>query len=248
MAALKKTLCSVIVFYLIFCCGINSSDTRNSGSVPENECVILIHGFNKTSLDMSSLDKYLSGSGYNTECPTLPTTFRTVEDCTALFKQKFPEIAEKYDRIHLVGHSMGGLIIRKFLSENHVPNLGRCVLIATPNQGTDLAGFVARYFKFSLRLFRSIEDFQPGGLPIPSPMQAPTLEIGVIAGSDSNLLLGKFIEGENDGRVPVDGVPFPGMTDFTVAPYGHHNIHHTAEVAILVINFLRNGTFGTRRR
>ena len=238
--AFKKILCAVFVLHLIFRCGLSVSDSP----VPENECVILIHGFNKTASDMSSLEKFLRASGYHTECPTLLTTFSTVEECTALFEQEFPKIAGKYDRIHLVGHSMGGLIIRTFLSRNHVPNLGRCVLIATPNQGTDLADFVARYFKFSLLLFRSIEDFQPGGLPIPSPMQAPSPEIGVIAGSDSNLLLGKLIDGENDGRVPVDGVSFPGMKDFAVTPYGHHNIHHTTEVAILVRDFLRNGTFG----
>ncbi|MFC1552892.1 alpha/beta fold hydrolase [Candidatus Latescibacterota bacterium] len=239
MATFKKILCAVCVWFLVFVCGEGVSDS----SAPENECVILIHGFNKTASDMSSLDTFLRASGYHTECPALPTTFSTVEDCTTLFEREFPKIAENYDRIHLVGHSMGGLIIRTFLSRNHVPNLGRCVLIASPNQGTDLAYIVARYFKFSLLLFRSIEDFQPGGLPIPSPMQAPSPEIGVIAGSDSNLLLGKLIDGENDGRVPVDGVSFPGMKDFAVTPYDHHNIHHTTEVAILVRDFIRNGTF-----
>ncbi len=197
---------------------------------------------------MDTLETYLRAAGYHTESPTLPTTFGTLEECTAQFEQAFTELAGEYTRIHLVGHSLGGLVIRSFLAQNRAPTLGRCVLIATPNGGTGLAGFAKKYFPFSLALYRSLEDIQPGGPDIPEPLQTPPPEIGAIAGNDSNLLLGRFIEGDNDGRVPVESVPFDGMSDFTVVPYGHHNIHHTAEVAMLVGAFLRTGSFGVYKR
>ncbi|MFC1538880.1 alpha/beta fold hydrolase [Candidatus Latescibacterota bacterium] len=239
MTALKKILFTVIVFQLLFLCGKSFPDSTG----PENEAVILIHGFGRTTHDMSSLAEFFQSSGYHTECPTLPTTFYSVEECTALFEQEFPAIAEKYDKLHFVGHSMGGLIIRLFLSRNPVPKLGRCVLIATPNQGTALADIVAKYFRFSFLVFKPLEDFQPGGIAIPSPLHIPGPEIGVIAGSESNLFLGKFLDGENDGRVPVDAVPFTGMKDFIVIPYGHRDIHHTRETALLVRAFIQNGSF-----
>jgi len=72
--------------------------------------------------------------------PPSPTTTKSVEQCVVKFEKLFAEIPKgKYQRIHIVGHSMGGLIIRVFLSRNNIWNLGRCVLIATPNQGSDLA-------------------------------------------------------------------------------------------------------------
>lgn len=70
----------------------------------------------------------------------------------------------------------------------------------------------------------------------------------MIAGSESNLFMGKFLDGENDGRVPVESVSFPEMKDFIVTPYGHREIHHTQEVAILVRTFLKSGSFGTGGR
>ncbi|MFC1490864.1 alpha/beta fold hydrolase [Candidatus Latescibacterota bacterium] len=215
----------------------------------KNEAVILIHGFGRTGRDMKKLETFLRESGYHTECPTLPTTLLTVKECTAIFEHDFPAIAEKYDTLHFVGHSMGGLIIRQFLSENSVPKLGRCVLIATPNQGTAIAGFAAKYFNFSLKIFKSIEDFQPGGMIFPSPAHFPEPEIGVIAGTGTTyMFLGKFLDGADDGLVPVDAVSFPGMKDFVVTPYGHNEIHKTEEVAVLVRTFLQNGTFDADNR
>ena len=220
----------------------NSPDSQKS--VTGNEAVILLHGFGKSKSDMSTLKKYFESTGYHVICPTLPTTFQSVKNCIEEFEQLFHEINGKYDRIHFVGHSMGGLIIRLFLSRNQVPELGRCVLISTPNKGTVLAAIPARFFTFSLQIFKSLEAFQPGGVKIPPPLNNPAPEIGLITGNRNNLFLGRFIKSENDGRVPVDSVPFEGMKEFIVQPYNHKKIHHRQEVAKLVHRFLQEGTFG----
>lgn len=220
----------------------NSSDSLKR--VTGNEAVILLHGFGKTKSDMSPLKRYFESTGYHVICPALPTTFQSVKNCTEKFEQIFNEINGKYDRIHFVGHSMGGLIIRLFLSRNRVPELGRCVLISTPNKGTELASIPAHFFKFSLQIFESLEAFQPGGIKIPPPLNNPAPDIGVIAGNRNNLFFGRFIKRENDGRVPVDSVPFEGMKEFIVQPYNHKEIHHRQEVAKLVHRFLQEGTFG----
>ena len=207
------------------------------------ELVILLHGFAKTPRNMRPLQKFLESRGYIVLTPSLPVTFRSLETCSAKFEDFFRGIKGDYDCIHLVGHSIGGLILRLFLSGNDVKKLGRCVLIATPNRGTELAAIVNRYFKPLTWIFRPYDAIQPGGLAIPPPINFPTPEMGAIAGNRNALLFGKLINGENDGRVPLKSVPFEGMKEFIVLPFHHEEIHHRKKTAELVQRFLDKGTF-----
>ena len=153
-------LCSTVVlttFILITCSGNPYAETssekkvagKESGKVisRSNELVILLHGFGKTPRDMSCLEKYFESRRYHVLVPHLPTSFHSLEECTVAFEEYFSEIHGEYNRIHFVGHSIGGLIIRQFLSRNEVANIGRCVLIGTPNKGSELAAIVDRYLK-----------------------------------------------------------------------------------------------------
>ena len=205
--------------------------------------VILFHGFRSTKRDMSTLKKYLQARGYHVIIPKLPILFRSLADCTEKFEHDFKAIQGTYDRIHFIGHSFGGLIIRLFLSRNQVPNLGRCVLIATPNKGTELAAVVVRYFKPIIFIFKPYQAIQPAGVEIPPPVNNPAPEMGAIAGNKNKLLLGRLIKSENDGRVTVDSVQFEGMKEFIVLPYHHKEIHHQQHTADLIYRFLQEGTF-----
>ena len=244
------------IFCILLGCSLFSNNISecttdlSSSGIPEtlnstnrNELVVLLHGFWRTKRDMSFLENSLQSHGYHVFAPTLPTTFQSLETCTVKFEQKFREIHSKYDRIHFVGHSIGGLIIQLFLSRNRVSALGRCVLIATPNDGTELAGLVARYLKPLMWICKPYQALLPGGAGIPPPINNPPPDIGAIAGNRNTLFLGRFIKRESDGRVPVESVPFDGMKDFIVLPYHHKEIHRRKETAELVRRFLQKGTF-----
>ncbi len=192
---------------------------------------------------MLFLENFLQSRGYHVFAPTLPVKFQSLETCTVKFEQKFREIQSDYDRIHFVGHSIGGLIIQLFLSRNRVSALGRCVLIATPNDGTELAGLVARYLKPLMWICKPYQALLPGGADIPPPINNPPPDIGAIAGNRNSLLLGKLIKRECDGRVPVESIPFDGMKEIVILPYNHEEIHHQKETAELVLRFLQEGTF-----
>lgn len=211
-----------------------------------NEVVILIHGFFKDESDMFRLKKHLSRLGYNPVTVNLPTRFGTLEDCTHMLQFKFSKILSSMQdikKIHFVGHSMGGLIIRSFLANNYIPHLGRCVLIATPNHGTYLADLIGKYFSPALKIFKPLEALRTNKFRISKPLNSPQPEIGVIAGNKSNLLLGIFLSGENDGIVEVNSVKFESMKDFIVKNYGHKEIHYQFEIAELVDSFLQSGSF-----
>ena len=208
-----------------------------------NELIVLVHGFFRTRRDMAFLAGYFEKKGYAVFRPTLPTIFSSLDQCTARLAEKLQQLPRDWQRIHFVGHSMGGLIIRQYLAGHGVEGLGRCVLIGTPNKGTSLAGIAARYFSFALHLFKPIQSFLPGGLAIAPPRNNPPPEMGVIAGNRDNILLGRLFKHESDGRVPVDSVPFAGQKEFITLPYNHLDIHHSQEVAELVLQFLRTGSF-----
>jgi len=218
--------------------------TPNSAEIScNNEAVILIHGFCRTHRDMLPLKQSLVSKGYRVITPDFPTFTGTLDDCSKKLAVELHKIDGTYDRIHFVGHSIGGLILRQFLSGNRVHRLGRCVLIATPNDGTELAAIVSRYFKPLVWIFKPYQALQPGGVEIPPPLNNPAPEMGALAGNNSNLFFGRLLKRENDGRVPVDSVPFEGMKECIVVPYGHREIHHRQDVAELVHRFLQNGEF-----
>lgn len=47
-------------------------------------------------------------------------------------------------RVHLLGHSLGGIVIAKMLQEGNLLNLGRIVLLGSPQQGSALASALER--------------------------------------------------------------------------------------------------------
>ncbi len=208
------------------------------------ELVVLIHGFGRTSRDMKFPRSYFSEQGYAVFSHTLPAFFRSVEDCARVLEKKLAGIdLSSYDRVHFVGHSMGGLIIRQFLAEHIVPNVGRCVLIGPPSQGTPLGAIARNYLPPLTWISPAYVSFQPGGKPIPPPLNDSPPEFGVIAGTGDGLYLGKFIDGPNDGRVPLNSVPFPGMKEMIVLPYHHDEIHKKRDTAEAIKRFLEEGKF-----
>ena len=227
---------------------VNNSPQTNEAVIDNSKhIVILIHGFFRTPRNMSVLNDFFIARGFRVFAPRLPTTFGSLEECTVEFERQFGKFQGDYSRIHFVGHSMGGLILRQFLSRNRVNTIGRCVLIGTPNKGTNLASMISWCWPVR-KIVKPLDAFQPGGVDIPPPLNSPPPDMGAIAGNGDGLLFGKFIHGENDGRVPVDSVSFEGMKELILLGYHHNEIHRKHDVVELVYRFLREGTFGEEQK
>ncbi len=217
-----------------------------------SDLVILIHGFNRSEKDMYPLQVHLRQFGYAVETVNLPTRFRSLEHCVEVFAGKFSELVSAWaetsrevggGRIHLVGHSMGGLIIRQFLATHPVGQLGRCVMIGTPNAGSRLADLARLLFPPSLAIFPPLKCLVTDRPEFRPPHNSPPPELGIMAGSCSNLWLGFFLAKPNDGRVEVGATKLPEMQDFLVLDLHHLEIHHKPAVAELVHHFLQHGKF-----
>ena len=206
--------------------------------------VILVHGYNKSSKDMSFIANQLKIWGYKTLSVDLPTTFGSLEECSDVLSDTICLMNFKKHIIHFIGHSFGGLIIRYYLSQYAMPNIGKCVLIATPNNGTILSDIINDYALPMMEVLKPLKSLKTGMVEIAPPKNIPCPDFGVIAGKLNELFLGKlFLSKNSDGRIEVESTRFGLMKDFVELPYDHKNIHHQLKTVKMVHHFLCYGNF-----
>ncbi|RBP36683.1 alpha/beta fold hydrolase [Garciella nitratireducens] len=209
--------------------------------------VILVHGFFKTNRDMMDLKKNLEKLGYQGIALNLPLTFHEIQYGAKCFENKMDKILNnlsKEEKVSLVGHSTGGLIIRTFLSNTkQINKIHRAILISTPNEGCQLAELADKKFPMMTSIFKTLKTLTPENVEKLNINHRKEVEIGVIAGNKSDLLLRKLIKGENDGRVELYSTQYANSIDSIVLPLNHNEIHHQFLVAQLIDEFLRTGKF-----
>lgn len=196
---------------------------------------------------MRPLEQNLKLLGYDCFLPDLQLTYKEIEFSSFVLEGILEEMItlhlEKDEKIHLVGHSTGGLVIRKLIADTkYTHKIGRCVLIATPNKGSKLAN-IAGNAKLYVEIYKTLKSLSYKSVEQLNMQNDSKIEMAAIAGYKNNLLLGKLIGAANDGRVEVESVYLPSLKDFMILPYGHKEIHHQAETARWVDSFLRIGNF-----
>jgi pimeloyl-ACP methyl ester carboxylesterase len=146
-------------------------------------------------------------------------------------------------RVHLLGHSLGGLAIMRCLERHPAQPPGRVVFMGTPAMASRAANAVGRF-----RLGRAFLGPAASGalLNVRERKWAHARELGIIAGSRSlslGRLVAKFDE-DNDGTVAVSETRLPGATAYLTLPVSHTGLLLSARVAHEVGQFLECGRFG----
>jgi alpha-beta hydrolase superfamily lysophospholipase len=147
------------------------------------------------------------------------------------------------ERVHFVGHSLGGLVIYRTLE--HVTDLppGRVVFLGTPAVASRAAlGVAERLASASKILGRCVAEEL---LTEQSRRWQIDRQLGIVAGTRP-VGLGHFfapLEGDNDGTVAVSEARLPGATDFITLPVGHMGLVLSARVARETCTFLKEGRF-----
>jgi pimeloyl-ACP methyl ester carboxylesterase len=208
------------------------------------ETVILIHGLNRTRHSMSKLEKGLRAEGYavlNCGYPSRQGTIETLS--TNLFAALTPQLS-RAPKVHFVTHSLGGTLLRAYLQDHPLPNLGRVVMLGPPSGGSEVVDRLGR-----LALFRWING--PAGTQLgtsanglPAQLKAPAFDLGVIAGDRSvNPFLSLMIPGADDGKVSVQRARTEGMRDFVRLHVTHTFMMRNRQVIRQTRHFLRTGCF-----
>jgi triacylglycerol lipase len=216
---------------------------NTSGTV---DCVVLLHGLWRSALSMKAMQWGLEGAGYRVVNLGYPSTSYPIEKLAVMaVEEGLASCASLHtDRVNFVTHSLGGILVRLYLSQHTIPNLGRVVMLGPPNGGSGIADHAESMP--ILRPFLPPAVAQLGTSPedLPRQLGRVNFSLGVIAGTSNYT---PFIPGQpqgpGDGTVAVSETLVSGLSDFLELPVSHSLMMWDDEVIEQTIFFLRHGRF-----
>jgi pimeloyl-ACP methyl ester carboxylesterase len=203
------------------------------------DSVVLVHGIWMTGLELGLLAWRLRGCGYRTSIFRYHSLLNTVAQNASQLRQRIEELGNS--RVHLVGHSLGGLVILQALQEQPELVKGRIVLLGSPVNGSVIAQRLHRYRLSRWLIGNSGEQALLGD----GPRWRGTQSIGVISGTRPvgvGQLLGGF-DGPNDGTVAVSETVLENVSASRSFPSSHFGLLVSNGVAASVCTFLGQGNF-----
>jgi triacylglycerol lipase len=215
--------------------------------VHSSESVILLHGLCRTSRSMAKMEHALTRAGYtvhNVDYPSRTAHIQKLAD-DAIGKAITDCRENGATKIDFVTHSMGGILVRSYLARHSIPELGRVVMLAPPNQGSEVVDKLGGWFLFKWIHGPAGNELGTDTNSTPNQLGPVNYPLGVIAGDRTINWINSFamIPGPDDGKVSVERARIAGMSDFRVVHTTHPFIARNNEVIRQTIAFLRTGKF-----
>lgn len=196
----------------------------------KNHCVIFVHGLAAGRSMFRYLEPQLRAAGFHTlnwgyrsVRLDIPTVARALQKTV-----KEIEAKPQYDKVHLVTHSMGGIITRTMLLEAEFQKMGRIVMLGPPHQGSRVAANLAPFLGWFCPSLKQLSDQHHSFVRrLPEPVG---YEIGIVAAAW-------------DRVVHVDSTHLAGQQAHVVVAAGHNGMLFRRDVSRLVNEFLCTGRF-----
>jgi triacylglycerol lipase len=220
--------------------------TAFAQSPDSQECVVLIHGLNRSWRAMQPMAEALREAGFSTANVDYPSQAGPVEVLAPMaIDTGLTECRQAgAQKIHFVTHSIGGILLRYSHEASPILDLGRVVMLAPPNHGSEVID-VTRDWP-TTEIFAGEAGLQMGtdADSIPTRLGPVDFELGVIAGTGSiNFVMSAMLPEPNDGKVSVASTRVEGMDDFLMVDNSHHYITESEVVIRNTTYFLQNGMF-----
>jgi pimeloyl-ACP methyl ester carboxylesterase len=217
-----------------------------SEPTPPKGAVVLIHGLGRTGMSMRVIAAALRKAGYPTLSPWYGLR-RSMPQIVDYLRPRIAEFAAAHPGpLHIVTHSLGGLVSRAYINAHRPEQLGRVVMLAPPNAGSELADFL-----FSLGLHNLI--LGPVGPHLrtgraesdENELGRVDFDLGVIAGDLplDPIIAPLLLPGPNDGKVAVEATKIDGMRDHIVLPVQHTFMVQDSRVIEQIKAYLATGAF-----
>lgn len=183
------------------------------------------------------------------DCRVHPFRYRTVSAPMSEIIARLAEFVSTLasPMLHLVGHSLGGLVIYRFFERYPQQKAGRVVFLGTPSVASRAAMGAARLRWAAPLVGRCLAE----ELLTPHERRwRAARELGIIAGTRP-VGLGQFVarfDEDSDGTVAVSETRLAGATDHLCLPVSHMGMLLSARVARETAQFLRQGRFSLNPR
>lgn len=208
------------------------------------ETVVLVHGLWLSGWSLYVLGQRLARYGFE----TCPFSYPSVSQNLLQNAERLQRFLVRLERplVHLVGHSLGGIVIRALFHQHPAQPPGRIVTLGAPHGGSYPASVLVRTALGRKITGRSMQQLLAG---MPTHWRPVDRDIGVIAG-DISIGMGRLFPRfprPNDGVVSAAEAQLPGATDITTLHVSHTAMVVSSQVAHQVCWFLKHGRFQTDR-
>ena len=207
-----------------------ASDTANG------ETAVMIHGLFVGGFVLRRTAAFFLEHGCSVILYDYPTVRRNIrEHSRRLADFLNSPLPNPTGRIHFVTHSMGGLLLRRALPElsaERKKQLGRIVMIAPPNRGSDIAAWAVRRIPGSGNLIAPLHDLSsaPDSFANVWPVPEGMPETGIIGA-------------KHDHQVRPEYTHLPGESGYLMLNGTHTGILFHRKTAEQAYHFLKFGSF-----
>jgi len=206
-----------------------------------DECVVVVHGLWMHWFTSVPMARQLRREMH---CPVYTFDYRSalrdLDENSARLLIYCQSRDEK--KVHLVGHSLGGLVIVNMLNRYEFDRPGRAVAIGSPFAHSESGKRLSRVPLLGKALGRSIGQAHSR----PPMIYRGRREIGVITATRPHgpgRLLGRM-DSAHDGIVFADETSLPGVTDVLTMPdQTHTTSYFSGKAAARAADFLVQGRF-----
>ncbi len=211
--------------------------------------IILLHGLVRSSDSMQPLAEHLRA---NTSATVIQFQYASgqapMADHAAALAEVIRNLGTQVTAIDFVGHSMGNIVVRHYLSDlvkrgEERPKFHRMVMLAPPNQGSKMATLLSNSLAFNATTGLSGFQLGRGWKALEKNLATPDFEFAIISGGTNKkqIVDNHLLAGPNDFTVDVSETKLAGAADTCLIPGFHAGLLLDSAVHRQVASFLENG-------
>lgn len=151
----------------------------------KKECVIVIHGLGRTKNSMNRIEKSLVKDNYTVWNESYPSRSERIEKLAVEHIEKGLAFCNKAEAeiIHFVTHSLGGIMVRYYLQDHKIDNLGKIVMLSLPNKGSEVADFLKDVYVYKFVMGSAGQQLGTDSNSLPKSMRSIDANVGIITGN-----------------------------------------------------------------
>ena len=214
----------------------------------DGRCVVLLHGLARTSRSLRPMARAIAARGTPVVGVDYPSRAFPVETLAprAIARGFGACRAIGARRIDVVTHSMGAILLREAIGRTAPADLGRTVMLAPPNAGSEVVDVLAGVPGFAAFNGPAGLQLGTGAAELPARLGPTRADVAVIAGSRTiNPLLSLLLPNPDDGKVSAPRTRLDGMCAWLTVPATHPLMMRKALVIAEALRYLETGRFAS---